>query len=113
MQPNGRSFSEEDLFTDVISKNIPAAWEKDFKMFKLHLKTKIKDILSELTVKEEQVKTHPKNNENPNNKQLKSPCRLHGTHEWDECCQNPKNNKSNNEKDKTDRKKTDSNNRMR
>jgi hypothetical protein len=112
MQPNGRSFSEEDLIAEVISKNIPAVWVKDFKMFKLHLKTSIKDILSELTVIEEQIKTHPKGNkDNPNKKHLKNPCRIHGTHEWDECPQNPKNNKINN-KDKTnnDRHKTDANN---
>ncbi len=77
MQPNGRPFSEEDLIAEVISKNIPAAWEKDFKMFKLHLKTKIKDILSELTVIEEQIKIHPKNNDNTNKKQLKNACKLH------------------------------------
>jgi hypothetical protein len=113
MQPNGRSFSKEDLIAEVISKNIPAAWEKDFKMFKLHLKTRIKDILSELTVIEEQVKIHPKNNENPNKKHMKNPCRLHGTHEWDECRQNLKNNKTNVEKDKTDRNKSDVNNQTR
>jgi len=113
MQPNGRPFSKEDLIAEVISKNIPAAWEKDLKMFKLHLKTKIKDILSELTIIEEQVKIHPKNNENPNKKQLKNPCRLHDTHEWDECRKNPKNNKNNNDKDKTDRTKSDANNRTR
>jgi hypothetical protein len=32
MQPNGRSLSEEDLITEVIAKNIPAAWIKDFKL---------------------------------------------------------------------------------
>jgi len=113
MQPNGHPFSEEDLIAKVISKNIPAVWEKDLKMFKLHLKTRIKDILSELTVIEEQVKIYPKNNKNSNKKQLKNPCRLHGTHEWDECHQNPKNNKTNIEKDKTDRNKSDANNRTR
>jgi len=72
----GRSFSKEDLIAEVISKNIPAAWEKNFI---LHLKTKIKDILSKLTVKEEKIKTHPKNNENPNKKNIKPPpCRTHG-----------------------------------
>jgi hypothetical protein len=83
MQPNGRSFTEEDLITEVISKNIPSAWIKDFKMFKLHMKTKNKDIISELTVIEEQIKTHLKNNQdNPNKKQLKNPCRVHnGSHE--------------------------------
>jgi hypothetical protein len=95
MQPNGRPFSEKDLIAEVISKNIPAAWEKDFKMFKLHLKTKIKDILSKLTVIEEQIKIHPKNNDNTNKKQLKNACKLHSTHEWDDCRQNPKNKRNN------------------
>jgi hypothetical protein len=115
MQPNGRSFSEEDLIKEVISKNIPTVWVKGFKMFKLHLKISIKDILSELTVIEEQIKTRPKGNQdNPNKKHLKNPCRIHGTYEWDECRQNPKNNK-NNDKDKTnnDRHKTDATNRSR
>jgi len=85
MQPNGRSFSEEDLIKEVISKNIPTVWVKGFKMFKLHLKISIKDILSELTVIEEQIKTRPKGNQdNPNKKHLKNPCRIHGTYEWDE-----------------------------
>jgi len=56
MQPNRQSFSEEHLIAEVISKNIPAAWVKDFKMFKLHLKTSIKGILSELTVIEDRLK---------------------------------------------------------
>jgi hypothetical protein len=44
---------------------------KDFKMFKLHLKMRIKDIISELKVIKEQIKIHPKTNQNnPNKKQL-------------------------------------------
>jgi hypothetical protein len=39
MQENGRSFTEEELVSEVISKNIPSACVKDFRMFKLHLKT--------------------------------------------------------------------------
>ncbi len=64
-------------------------------MFKLHLKTRIKDIISKLTVTEEQIKTHLKTNQNnPNKKQLKNPSRLHnGGHEWDDCRKNPKNQK--------------------
>jgi len=71
---------------------------KDFKMFKLHLKMRIKDIISELTVIKEQIKIHPKTNQNnPNKKQLKNPCKLHnGGHEWDDCRKNPKNQKDNN-----------------
>jgi hypothetical protein len=55
MQENGRSFTEEELVSEVISKNIPSAWVKDFRMFKLHLKTRVKDVLTDLTVIEEQA----------------------------------------------------------
>ncbi len=41
MQENGEAFSEEDLISEVIRKNIPSAWVKYFKMSKLHLKTHI------------------------------------------------------------------------
>jgi hypothetical protein len=115
MQPNGRSFTEEHLITEVISKNIPAAWIKDFIMFKLHLKTKIKDIISELTVTEEQVKTHPKpSQENPRKKQLKTPCRVHhGGHEWEDCRQNPKNQKTEDKKKYRNRNGNGNNNKSR
>ena len=64
-------------------------------MFKLHLKTRVKDVLTDLTMIEEQVKTHPKPSNSDNKKQhLQNPCRLHGTHKWDDCRQNPKYNKS-------------------
>jgi hypothetical protein len=61
----------------------------------LHLKARIDDIISDLTLIEENIKTHPKSNQDKTNKkQLKNPCRLHnGNHEWDECRQNPKNQK--------------------
>ncbi len=55
MQDNGRAFTEEELVSEVISKNIPSAWVKDFRMFKLHLKTRVKDVLTDLTMIEEQV----------------------------------------------------------
>jgi hypothetical protein len=38
MQDNGHAFSEEELIAEVISKNIPSAWTKDFRLAKLHLK---------------------------------------------------------------------------
>ena len=41
MQENGWSFTKEELVYEVISKNIPSAWVKDFRMFKLHLKTRV------------------------------------------------------------------------
>jgi len=97
MQPNGRPFTEEDLIAEVISKNIPNAWIKNFKMFKLHLKTSIKEIISKLTVIKEQIKPHPKTSQNNSNgKHLKNPCRIHnGGHEWEDCRKNPKNQKDN------------------
>jgi len=95
MQEDGRAFSEEDLIAEVITKNIPSAWNVQFRLAKLHLKTRIKDIISDLTVIEENIKTHHKNDHDKSNKkQLKNPCRLHnGGHEWEDCRQNPKNNK--------------------
>jgi hypothetical protein len=44
--------------------------------------------MGDLTIIEEV--THSKTNK----KQLKTPCRVHGNHEWDECRQNPKNQNS-------------------
>jgi len=38
-------------------------------MFKLHLKTRVKDVLTDLTMIEEQVKTHPKHSNSDNKKQ--------------------------------------------
>jgi hypothetical protein len=95
MQEGGKSFTEEELIAKVISKNIPSAWVKDFRMFKLHLKTRIRDVLTDLTVMEEQVKTNLKPSNSDKKQHLKNPCRIHnGGHEWDDCCQNPKNIKS-------------------
>ena len=60
------------------------------------LKTQIKDVMADLVVIEEQVKIHPKTNHDHNNSnkmQLKNPCHVHnGSHEWDDCHQNPKKN---------------------
>lgn len=36
MEQDGHTFSEEQLITEVISKNIPSVWMKDFKLGKLH-----------------------------------------------------------------------------
>jgi hypothetical protein len=90
IEHDARAFSERELIAEIISKNIPSAWKAQFKLSKLHLKARIKDIMGDLTIIEEV--THPKNNR----KQLKNPCRIHGNHEWDECKQNPKNQTSEN-----------------
>jgi hypothetical protein len=86
MEPEARSFSERELIAEVISKNIPSAWKDQFKLSKLHLKTRIKDIMGDLTIIEEV--NHSKSSKKP----LKNPCRVHnGSHEWEDCRQNPKN----------------------
>jgi hypothetical protein len=110
MDQEARAFSEKELIAEVISKNIPSAWRVQYRLAKLHLKTKIDDIISDLTLIEENIKTHPKpNHEKTNkNKQLKNPCRVHdGGHEWEDCRQNPKNQKN------EDRNRTNDNNRSR
>jgi hypothetical protein len=95
MDQDARAFSEKELIAEVISKNIPSVWRIQYRLAKLHLKARIDDIISDLTLIEENIKTHPKSNQDKTNKkQLKNPCRLHnGNHEWDECRQNPKNQK--------------------
>jgi len=95
MEQDGQAYSEADLISEVITKNIPSAWTKDYRLAELHLKRNLRDIISKLIVIEENVKTHPNPNKEKQNKQLKNPCRLHnGTHEWNECRQNPKNQKN-------------------
>jgi len=92
MQENSKSFTKEELITEVISKNIPSAWVKDFRMFKLHLKMRIRDALTDLMVIEEQVKTNLKPTNSDKKQHLKNLCRVHnGGNEWDDCRQNPKN----------------------
>jgi hypothetical protein len=95
MDQDTRAFFEKELIAKVISKNIPSVWHIEYRLAKLHLKARIDDIISDLTLIEENIKTHPKSNQDKTNKkQLKNPCRLHnGNHEWDECRQNPKNQK--------------------
>ncbi len=89
MQGNGHAFPEEDLISEVISKNIPSTWVNDFKIFKIHLKICVRDVMENLTIIEEQVKTQ--DNTHLSKKKLNNPYRQHnGTHEWDECQQNPK-----------------------
>jgi hypothetical protein len=73
MQVDAQALSETDLLAEVIAKNIPAEWVKDFKLAKLHLKMRIKDIMSELAIIEEEVKTHRKEQNGQNKKNLKNP----------------------------------------
>ena len=70
---------------------------KDFELSKLHLQTEISEIMADLTIIEARVKVQPKHTDktHQNHKNLRNPCRLHhGSHEWDECRQNPKNQKT-------------------
>jgi hypothetical protein len=76
--------------------------------------------MADLVVIEEQVRVNPKPNHDHNNsnkKQLKNPCRIHnGGHEWDDCRQNPKNNKEDGRtkpNDDRNRRGTNNNNRPR
>lgn len=72
MGPDSRAFIEAEFITEVISKNIPSVWKVHFRLAELHMKKRINDILSKLTVIEESIKIHPKNNQdNPNKRQLK------------------------------------------
>ena len=84
-----------------------------FRMFKLHLKTCIRDVLTDLMVIEEQVKTNLKPTNSDKKQNLKNPCRIHnGGHEWDDCRQNPKNLKPD-EKNKTNGRTKQNGNRTR
>jgi len=49
MEHDARAFSERELIAEVISKNIPSAWKAQFKLSKLHLKTRIREIMGDLT----------------------------------------------------------------
>jgi hypothetical protein len=96
MDQEARTYSKKELSAKIISKNIPIAWRVQYRLAKLHLKAKIDDIISDLTLIEENIKTHQKTNQEKTNKnkQFKNPCKLHnGNHEWDDCRQNPKNQK--------------------
>jgi hypothetical protein len=46
MEQDGQAFSEADLISEVITKNIPAAWTKDYRLAELHLKKASKTLLS-------------------------------------------------------------------
>jgi hypothetical protein len=111
MQENGKAFTKEELVSEVISKNIPSAWVKDFRMFKLHLKTRVRDVLTDLMMIEEQAKTHSEANNSDKKQHLKNPCRIHnGGHEWDDCRQNPKSSKPDGKDRTNERSKTENQN---
>ncbi len=75
MQQNAQSFYEKDLISEIISRNSPNTWVKDFQLAKLQLKTEMKDIMTDLAIIEAQVKVNMSNQDtHQNKKQLKSPC---------------------------------------
>jgi hypothetical protein len=103
MDPDTRPFTEKEIIAKVITKNIPAAWKVQFRLANFHLKTRIDDIISGLMVIEENIKTHPKSNQEKK-KQFKNPCKLHnGGCEWDDCRQNPRNQKNEDKKNENNR----------
>jgi hypothetical protein len=72
MDQDARAFSEKELIAEVISKNIPSVWRIQYRLAKFHLKARIDDIISDLTLIEENIKTHPKSNQDKTNKKQKS-----------------------------------------
>ena len=56
MEAEASAMPERDLINDVITPNIPTAWEMHYYLQNLHLKTRIRDIIEPLTVIKEQVK---------------------------------------------------------
>jgi hypothetical protein len=92
MKEGEDAYSERDLIK-IITKNIPSEWTMHFKMAELHKKTRIMDILTKLLIITEQTKIELKDTHNHEDKMLKNPCRIHGSHEWEDCRASPKNQK--------------------
>jgi hypothetical protein len=59
MNQDARAFSKKELIAELILKNIPSVWRVQYRLAKLHLKARIDDIISDLTLIEENIKTHP------------------------------------------------------
>jgi hypothetical protein len=59
MDQDAQAFSKKELIAEVILKNIPSVWRVQYRLAKLHLKARIDDIISDLTLIEENIKTHP------------------------------------------------------
>jgi hypothetical protein len=107
MAENAVKLTEYELTTKVIARNIPPSWVRPFHLMELHLKETVEDMLDKLLIIEDQYKEKkPQNQKHVQGKHFKNPCRVHnGTHEWDDCRQNPKNQRSNKEdKDNRDSK---------
>ncbi len=104
-ETDANAISKRDLINEVITPSIPSPWEMHYHLQNLHLETCIQDIIEPLTTIEEQVKKQAsltQQQSQQKNKNLKNPCKLHnGTYEWDDCCKNPKNAKSNGKDYKT------------
>jgi hypothetical protein len=107
MAENAVKLTEYKLTTKFIARNIPPSWVRPFHLMELHLKETVEDMLDKLLIIEDQYKEKkPQNQKHVQGKHFKNPCCVHnGTHEWDDCRQNPKNQHSNKEdKDNRDSK---------
>jgi hypothetical protein len=99
MKEGEDAYSKQELIK-IITKNIPLEWTMHFKMAELHKKTRIIDILTKLLIIEEQTTIKSRDTHNHEDKMLKNPCRIHGSHEWEDCQANPKNQKHKEEEPK-------------
>jgi hypothetical protein len=105
MAENAVKLTEYELSTKVIARNIPPSWVRPIHLMELHLKETVEDMLDKLLIIEAQYKDKkPQHQKHAQGKHFKNPFRVHnGTHEWDDCRQNPKNQRSNNREDKDNR----------
>lgn len=104
MEDNGTIFTEEELITEIITKNIPSAWKMQFKLQALHkaehleeITTKLQKIESEIKIQDNQGSElspkdpeHPKNGEGKRKNLCKLPC--HKGHTWEQCYNNKNGN---------------------
>jgi hypothetical protein len=102
MEEGARNFTERELISDVISKNIPAPWRLPFKLQVLHKADRIEEIMIKLQVIETEIKTHQEtpsegngsrnnnNNNRSNSNGEKNLCKLpgHKGHAWEDCFNN-------------------------
>jgi hypothetical protein len=106
MAENALKLTEYELTTKVIARNIPPSWVRPFHLMELHLKETVESILDKLLIMEDQYREKkPQNQKHAQGKHLKNPFRVHnGTQEWDDCWQNPKNQRNNkDDKDSSNR----------
>ncbi len=97
MADNAVRLTAYELASKVIARNIPSNWERPFHLMELHLEENVEDMVDKLLIIEDQYRKpveqkHPQRQHH--DKHLRNPCRVHnGGHEWDDCRQNPRNNR--------------------